>query len=220
MAASALGGGAPGYGDRLMADGVVAEFWPGRAGAGEEEPGRGGTAPGAGGGEPPQHWSPADREEFAALPEAARAPFMRMYKRMEAGFTPRLQRGAALEKDYGELDRAVFTPEQRAVLAQRGTTPAALIASWANVERLLDRTCNPDERLRSDIVARIIWNYDVDPSQVAQLLNQLRQGGGQLPAAAGAVSPISLQRLDAPENDRVVRQHATYEPRSKRPTGR
>jgi hypothetical protein len=61
---------------------------------------------------------------------------------MEAAFTRKLQRGAQLERDYGELDRAVFGPEQRRILAAQGQTVPEKIREW--LERLEN-----DERARA-----------------------------------------------------------------------
>ena len=156
------------------------------------------------------------------MPEAARGPFLNLYKRMEAGFTPKLQRGAQLERDYGELDRLVFTPEQRQIVAARGLTPVQLINSWADVERGLGAQPTPQmtpaqvaqvAALKTQIVARIIHGYGVDPAAVADVLHQLRgfapaTGGDQrLPAPAAGngaaaptqVDPVLQQRLEALE---------------------
>ena len=141
--------------------------------------------------EAPQHWSAADKEKFNALPEAARGPFLDMYKRMEGAFTPRLQRGAQLERDYGELDRTIFTAAQRDLIARQSATPTSIVAAWANIERALDRTTNPSNpQLRHEIIARIIHNYGADPGEVAKILNRLRgfpeqQGGDGAPATGG-----------------------------------
>ena len=141
--------------------------------------------------EAPQHWSAADKEKFNALPEAARGPFLDMYKRMEGAFTPRLQRGAQLERDYGELDRTIFTAAQRDLIARQSATPTSIVAAWANIERALDRTTNPSNpQLRHEIIARIIHNYGADPGEVAKILNRLRgfpeqQGDDGAPATGG-----------------------------------
>ena len=152
---------------------------------GAEEP-PAGVAP-----EAPQHWSAADKEKFNALPEAARGPFLDMYKRMEGAFTQRLQRSAQLERDYGELDRTIFTAVQRDLIARQGATPTSIITAWANIERALDRTTNPSNpQLRHEIIARIIHNYGADPGEVAKILNRLRgfpeqQGDDGAPATGG-----------------------------------
>jgi hypothetical protein len=169
----------------------------------------GGTA------EAPAHWSDADKAQFNALPEPARGPFLDLYKRMESGFTPKLQRGAQLERDYGELDRLVFTPEQRQIVAARRLTPVQLINSWADVERGLG---GQNAVLKNQIVARIIHGYGVDPAAVAEILHQLRGfapaaggdqawmsgagGNGAAPPAANqtGVDPVLQQRLQALEN--------------------
>ena len=165
----------------------------------------------AGAVEAPAHWSGADKALLAGLPEAARGPFLELYKRMEAGFTPKLQRGAQLERDYGEVDRAIFTAEQRRIIADKGVSPAQLIAGWADVERGLGGT---SATLKSQIVARIIHGYGVDPGGVAEILHQLRGFAAQPPgsgdrgpppspngAGAVAIDPALHQRLTALETE-------------------
>jgi hypothetical protein len=140
-----------------------------------EKPG----APAPGAAEPPVHWSAADKEKLNALPEASRATVLDLCKRMEGSFTPKLQRGAQLERDYGELDRTIFTPQQRELIQAQGQTTANVITSWANVERALDRTSNPNNpALRHEILARMIHNYGADPAEIAQILGRLRGAGG------------------------------------------
>jgi hypothetical protein len=185
-------GGEPG-GDRPAAETPPGPAAPPPVQPTEPPPGPPQEPPAAAGreGEAPQHWAATDREEFNALPEAARAPFLRMYKRMEGGFQPRLQRGAQLERDYGELDRTVFTAPQRELISRNGQTTTAIITSWANIERALDRGTNPNNpALRNQILARMIHNYGADPVEIAQALHQLRgfpaQHGGDQPPGNGA----------------------------------
>lgn len=220
-------GGAP-EGDKPLGagDGAGAPGAP-EGGAAVE---RGGPQPEAAGTPAPEHWSAADKAQFAALPEAARTPFLDMYRRMEAGFTPKLQRGAQLERDYGDLDRVIFTPDQRQILTQRGMTPAQLINGWADVERGLmgprpGATVAEQQQaleVKHQIVARIIHNYQADPARVAAILNELRGfavaaggdraappapgGNGFLPAgaagtAAPGIDPVLHQRLTALETE-------------------
>ena len=165
----------------------------------------------------PEHWSAADKAKFAGLPAAARGAFLEMYTRMEAGFTPKLQRGAQLERDYGDLDRAIFTPDQRQILTQKGLTPTQIINAWADVERGLDKG-TPE--FKAQLVGRIIHNYRVDLNAVAQIIMQLRgfspvvgrdDGAGAAPPAPPAPAPGSAvppaldpalaERLAALEND-------------------
>ena len=118
---------------------------------------------------------------------------------MEAGFTPKLQRGAQLERDYGELDRAVFTPEPRQLLAQQNNTPTAVIRAWSDVEKgligprpgMTPAQAAHGRGVRNQIVARIIHNYQADPGRIAAILQRIarfragrrrRRAGG---AAAG-----------------------------------
>jgi len=131
-------------------------------------------------GGPPEHWSAADRQAFEALPEAAHEPFLALYRRMESGFTPKLQRGAALEKDYGVLDR-IFTPEQRQLLAQQGREPKDIIGVWHGVEVGLQ-----NRQTQGEVVARIIHGYNVSLADVGQWLNRLH---GFAPQPTGYANP-------------------------------
>lgn len=213
------GGGAEGAAARDAGEGAAPA---GGAAAGEEAPTGAGRAVNA-----PEHWAAADKAVFDKLPEAAKSPFLDLYKRMEAGLSPKLQRGAQLERDYGELDRLVFTREQREIIRQKGYTPVQLVNAWADVERGLGGQ-NPV--LKAQLVARMIHNYGVDPGEVATVLHQLRGfaptaggdgaangagngtgngGAGGNGAAAPAIDPALHARLTALETDAQRRQAET-----------
>jgi hypothetical protein len=156
-----------------------------------------GTAPtGDGTGEPPgeqrrpdhpsgapAHWSAADRETFEAFPPEVRDKVLPWVKRMEAGYTPKLQRASALEKDYGPLDR-VFNPETRQYLQRVGVaSPHQIIQRWAGVEYAL---LNPQTRVET--VGQILHAYGINNREgiigLAQVLNRL-SGGGPTPGNGG-----------------------------------
>ncbi|HEY1299233.1 MAG TPA: hypothetical protein VGF07_01975 [Stellaceae bacterium] len=146
----------------------------GRPAAADAEGGPSDQAPGGerqrGSAEAPTHWSAGDKAVFNALPETAKTPFLDLYKRMEAGFTPKLQRGAQLERDYGALDQNLFTPQIREVLRGKGIAePRQMIEAWAQVEIGL---VNPDTR--NQVLARLIHAYQADPGEVARILGELR----------------------------------------------
>lgn len=70
--------------------------------------------------EAPQHWAQADKDMFAALPAEARAPFLTLCKRMEAGFTKKLTRAAQLERDFR-------------VFAEKGYSTPGIINAWVEL---------------------------------------------------------------------------------------
>ena len=116
----------------------------------------------------PEHWSAADKAIYASWPEEVRRQTLSWYKRMEGGFTQRLQRGSYLEKEFGDLDQ-IFIPAQRQILENQGRAPKDVIKIWHQVELGL---AHP--QYQNEIIARMIHNYRADPGQIARLLNQLR----------------------------------------------
>jgi hypothetical protein len=124
---------------------------------------------------------------------------MRLYKRMEGGYQPKLQRASSLEKDYGPLDQ-VFNAETRQFLQRIGVAaPHQIIQRWAGAERAL-----LGDQSRDMMFAHLIQAYRGNPAQIARHLNELHrsQGGGTVPAngqGAGAVPDVIDTRLRAIE---------------------
>jgi hypothetical protein len=131
----------------------------------------------------PQHWSQADKDLIAALPKEHQAKVVDRYKAIEAGFTPRLQRAAEIERQYqGAMQ--IFEPHLPG-LAQRGQTPSDVIRAWAAIETDLmqgrDLVAQGGINAKgAEHVARIIQAYNIDPGAVAALLR-----GEALPATNG-----------------------------------
>jgi hypothetical protein len=163
----------------------------------------------------PEHWSAGDKAQFGALStDRDREIFLGMYKRMEAGYTPRLQRGAQLERDYGELDQ-IFSPAQRQMIENQGRQPKDIVKIWHQVEVGLGSKPH-----QAEVAARIIHNYGIDTGQVAGFLNQLRgysadpTGRTGAPPVGNGVDPASgmhpalAARLDALEADKTQRTTA------------
>jgi hypothetical protein len=213
-AASAPSGGDAGAAAEPAAKAAPGEDDVQRAAAAAPAPARPAVA-----GDAPAHWSDADKAQFNALPAPARAPFLELYKRMESGFTPKLQRGAQLERDYGELDRSVFTPEQRQILNAHGFSPTWMVNAWADIERGL---CGQSSAVKNEIVGRMIHHYGVDAAGVADVVHQLRgfapagggdrgavaANGGAMPGAVPtAVDPALYQRLQALENRDIAERY-------------
>lgn len=108
--------------------------------------------------DPPAHWSAEDKAWIASLPKEHQASVIDRFKKIEAGFTPKLQRAASLEKDYGEVDKH-FEPYQQA-MTQQGWTKGSLIKAWADVELALAN--DPYAQMR-----KIAQHYKVDLNKLA-----------------------------------------------------
>lgn len=175
--------------------------------------------------EAPTNWSAEDKQKFGSLPAEARGPFLEMYKRMEGGFTPKLQKLAAIEKDFAGIPE-MFAPHTEALRAQN-RAPADIIKIWAATEQALIASRAAAASGRPDkngaaMVARIISGYQIDPSDVAEALHEMAGAGGgrqtngtgQPPVTRTEVPPeveARLRRIEAAEHERVTsqRQSAT-----------
>lgn len=130
----------------------------------------------------PQHWSQADKDLIAGLPKEHQAKVVERYKAIEAGFTPRLQRAAEIERQYqGAME--LFQPHLQG-LQQRGQTPSDIIRAWASIEQ--DMIQGREAAGRGGVnergaqhVARMIQAYNIDPGAVAALLRGEQIPGGQ-----------------------------------------
>lgn len=142
------------------------------------------TAPVEPPGTTPAHWSAEDKAWVAGLPKEHQASVIDRFKKIEAGFTPKLQRAAALEKDYGELD-PIFAPYQQS-MQQQGWTKPSLIKAWAEVEVAL--TKDPYEQIR-----KIAQHYKVDLNKLAGNAPQQQQPAQlqQDPTLVGAAAEIA-----------------------------
>ena len=132
--------------------------------------------------EVPQHWSQADKDLIAGLPKEHQGKVVERYKAIEAGFTPRLQRAAEIERQYqGAME--LFQPHLQA-LAQRGQTPSDVIRGYVAIER--DLVQGRDLAAQGGVnaigaqhIARMIQAYNVDPGAVAAVLKGEPIPGGQ-----------------------------------------
>jgi hypothetical protein len=151
----------------------------------------------------PQHWSQADKDLIASLPKDSQAKVVERYKAIEAGFTPRLQKAAEIERNYaGAIE--LFQP-YAAELQQQGKTPSDIIRTWAAVEQNLVQgrqiaAQGGQNTKGAEIVANIIRSYGVDPGAVAAFLRgeapASTNGNGQA-APAAYVPPELLQEINA-----------------------
>ncbi len=147
--------------------------------------------------EVPQHWSQADKDLIAGLPKEHQAKVVERYKAIEAGFTPRLQRAAEIERQYqGAME--LFQPHLQG-LAQRGQTPSDIIRAWASIEQ--DMIQGREMASRGGVndkgamhVARMIQAYNIDPGAVAALLR-----GEQIPNAQPNGNGAAMPAVIPPE---------------------
>src|SRR6185312_9679582 len=82
--------------------------------------------------EVPQHWSQADKDMVGSLPAEHRGKVVERIKAIEAGFTPKLQRAALLEKEWAPAAE-IFAPYVHALRSQ-GQTPSDVVKAWAAIE--------------------------------------------------------------------------------------
>jgi len=115
-------------------------------------------------GEAPAHWSAADKALVAKLPAEIRQEYIDRFKAMEAGFAPKLQRAADLERNWGEVEKLV-APHAEA-LKQGGWTVPSIFKAWMDVEMRLAR--EPEAALLD-----IAKHYRIDLPKLAAKL-----GGG------------------------------------------
>ena len=134
-----------------------------------EKPAAEQTPPAEQPGTPPAHWSAEDKAWVASLPKEHQASVIDRFKKIEAGFTPKLQRAAALEKDYGEVDKH-FEPYAQAMAGQ-GWTKSTLIKAWADVELALAK--DPYAQMRE-----IAKHYKVDLRKLAGVDGEQQQDPG------------------------------------------
>lgn len=125
----------------------------------------------------PDHWSQADKQWLASFPAEHQPAVLDRFKKMEAGFTPKLQRLASYERDFQGIPE-IFAPHVDG-LRQRGQTPAHVIQAWAGVERDMQQ----GGQTAAGRVAGIIKAYKVDPAAVAAFLM------GEEPAPTNGAAP-------------------------------
>jgi hypothetical protein len=148
----------------------------------------------------PQHWSQTDKAWLASIPAEHQQSVLDRFKQMEAGFTPKLQRLAAIERDFGPAVE-MFVPHIEA-LRSRNMTPASLIQAWAGVEKsLVDHKASIDrggpDAGGAQVVANIIRAYNVNPAEIAALLTNPQH---QQAPAQPQVPPELMTRLQTLEN--------------------
>ena len=157
----------------------------------------------------PQHWSAADKAWLAAIPADHQQSVLDRFKQMEAGFTPKLQRLAAIDRDFGEAVE-LFVPHLDNLRA-RGITPNSLIKAWAGVEQSLVNHKASIDRGGPDaggaqVVANIIRAYNVNPAEIAALLtNQPQQQQAPVQPQVPPELMTRLQTLENAERERIQR---------------
>ena len=165
----------------------------------EEEPVETKPAPA----ETPQHWSQADKDLIASLPPEHQAKVVERYKAIEAGFMPKLQRAAQIEKEWAPAAE-VFAPYMHALRAQN-QTPSDVVKAWAAVE--LDLVQGNQKAAAR--IATLISHYKVDPAQVAEFLTNPQ--AAQMPAVTGAygeVPPAVMREIEGLKAREAAREEA------------
>lgn len=169
------------------------------------------SATSAAAGDLPTHWSAADKELFGKLPQEMRSDVVERFKRMEAGFTPKLQKLAQIEKDYGEAVD-LLNPHLE-TLRQNGGV-ATWIKNMGQIEQTLisariaaqSQRTDPQALAATDngarLVAGLIQGFNIDPANVARFLsNAVAQQQQQLapqPNGNGyAVDPVLAQEVSS-----------------------
>lgn len=157
--------------------------------------------------EVPQHWPQADKDMVAALPSEHRAMVVERFdvfkRNIERGFTPKLERAAEVERQFGGASE-IFAPYQEA-LRQSGRTPSDYIRAWASVEQgflagLQDAQQGRLNERGATLVANLIRQYQVDPGVVARLLQgQAAVEGGAQQSGVASVPPELDRRLRSVE---------------------
>ncbi len=166
--------------------------------------------------EVPPSWSAADKEWVQALPEDHRAAVIDRFKQLESGFTPRLQKLAQVEKEYGPAIE-MFAPHMDAIRA-RGQTPSDVIRIWGTMEETLLRSkaSGGTDPSGAHIVANIIRNYGVDPGAVAHFLQHGApppNGNGAAAPAYAPVDPQIMQKMQQIENVLLQREQQEVQTR-------
>jgi len=160
-----------------------------------EEPAR--TEPPAA--EVPAHWSQADKDLIAGLPKEHQAKVVERYKAIEAGFTPKLQRAAEIERQYqGAME--LFQPHLEG-LRQQGRTPSDVIKAWAQIEQDMIEGRQMAAAGHQNVkgaqhVARMIQGYGIDPGAVAAILRGEPQPQTNGNGVVAAIPPQFLQEIN------------------------
>jgi len=158
----------------------------------------------------PQHWSQADKDLVAKLPQEHRQAVVDRYKAIESGFTPKLQRAAEIEKLFGPAQE-LFAPHTE-VLRQRGQTPSDIIRVWASVEQgflegMREASQGMPNQKGALLVANLIRSYKVDPGAVASILQgqtaEVPSGEQRINGQIPQELVQRLQQLEERENQRI-----------------
>ncbi len=162
--------------------------------------------------EVPQHWSQADKDLVAKLPTEHRQAVVDRYKAIEAGFTPKLQRAAELEKQFGPAQE-IFAPYAE-VLRQRGQTPSDIVKIWASMEQgfvegMRDASQGRPNEKGATLIANLIRNYKIDPGAVAAILQgQPRVNGADNQPPPVAIPQEVLQKIYSLEQWKINSEQA------------
>src|SRR6185312_4686524 len=143
--------------------------------------------------EVPQHWSQADKDMVGSLPAEHRGKVVERIKAIEAGFTPKLQRAALLEKEWAPAAE-IFAPYVHALRSQ-GQTPSDVVKAWAAIELdlgqgLTDANAGRPNQKAAARIATLISHYRVDPALVAEYLTN--PDSARMPLINGGTSGAEI----------------------------
>lgn len=148
------------------------------------------------GAQPPIHWSADDKALIAKLPPDMQGAVIDRFKKMEAGFAPKLQEAAELKRSWGEVD--AFLKPHAADIQARGMSVPQLVKSWAQVEQALMQ--NP-----AAAVQKIAQAYGVDLAAIATGQQQAADRGEVV------IPPVVQQKLQTLEEKLAARERAEQE---------
>ena len=163
--------------------------------------------------ETPQHWSQADKDMIAALPAEHQSKVVERLKGMEAGFMPKLQRAAQIEKEWAPAAE-IFAPHMHALRAA-GQTPSDVVRAWAAVETdlvagLNDANAGRQNQKSAAQIAKLISHYRVDPALVAEFLTN--PDAARMPAINGGVAsevpPAVMREIEGLKAREAAREEA------------
>lgn len=161
----------------------------------------------------PQQWSQADKDMIAALPPEHQGVVAARLKAMEAGFMPKLQRAAQIEKEWAPA-ADIFAPYIHQ-LRQSGQTPSDVVKAWAAVEidlaqGLNDANAGRQNQKAAARIATLISHYRIDPAQVAEFLTNPQ--AARMPAINGGITsevpPAVMQEIEGLKARERAREEA------------
>jgi hypothetical protein len=154
----------------------------------EQQPAPAGESTGA-----PAHWSEADRQMFAKLPQEGQTFLLKRHSDMEADYTRKVQASAQAVGFVQTVAPYFQVPEMVENLKAAGWAPADAIREWAGFHL---RAIHPDMRVRTGLAVEMVQRLGVDPAVFAT----------SRPGPAGPAPQLS----DADLKDPAIRYFADH----------